>query len=428
MKKKDNKINLVEFYMDCQIVKRYCRYNLWSEEFCDYDKIKYCEIFMSKYFRVLVQQHILSYFGPVILRTLQISPCFIKYLKTGFIKYIDFHFLLFFRHNFFLNSKFFIKDIELFVREYFQRYVKEKVKEDLLKYVVKSINELVPVSLRWGFANRLIFLYFNSVISTQASLYTPKNFSSVLLLNGLNGALLNTSFGWAFFFKGKYNYVIFQKFKSLFSDKNSPFFKYSAVNNEKHKDTNNISLLSCGYSWCFYVFEKPCYKPSSLNFPLEKKKKIETSDDARTLIDSAIEGLGDFYEKKNDISIPLGDDNFSGKKMQIEKDFPKDVQIFFAGLDDCFGKKANKNMIYTPRLQAEPFEQFNYSLKDYTVNDYMISHKIDVTGGGLRYNLLNLNNIFLPNKKNVYKFSESFDNLFSRCDKVYYNQFGIPKI
>ena len=164
--KKHSKDDLAEFSNHCPIFKKYCQFNLWSEEFSEYDNVKYCGVYISRYIHAYTQDFLLKYFSPTFLSVLYTSSFFMKFVKSGFIKYIDYHFLLFFKCNFFLYSSRSSCDIETFVEQYFQRHIKRSFEEDLLICLTASVNELVPKSLQ-GRLNSGIKLFYARATKAQ---------------------------------------------------------------------------------------------------------------------------------------------------------------------------------------------------------------------------------------------------------------------
>lgn len=164
--KKYSKNDLARLYESCPAFKKYCQFNLCSEEFGEYDKVKYFEKYLQEYTHAFIQRQLLQCFSSSFLAILHTSPSFMKFVKSGFIKYIDFHFLLYFQSNSFHYSNASFKAIELFVEEYFQRYSRKVFEEDLLKCLVKSVNEVVPKSLQ-GFMDSRLRFFYNQNLSSQ---------------------------------------------------------------------------------------------------------------------------------------------------------------------------------------------------------------------------------------------------------------------
>nr|YP_448659.1 hypothetical protein DevioMp23 [Desmarestia viridis]AAS79045.1 hypothetical protein [Desmarestia viridis] len=157
--KNHSKNDLSILYDSCLVFKKYCQLNLWSEEFGEYDKVKHCGTHLYRYISAVTQVRILQCFSPAFLAILRTSPSFTKFMKSGFIKYIDFHFLLFFQYNSFHYSNDSFEEIETFVEEYFEKYSRKVFEEDLLKCLIRSINDIVPQSLQGFMAHRLTFFY-----------------------------------------------------------------------------------------------------------------------------------------------------------------------------------------------------------------------------------------------------------------------------
>lgn len=156
-----SKNDLVEFYYKCPLFKKYCQYNLWFGSFNEYDSIKYCKRYTYQYFNTSIKNFVLQHFSLSILFVLYASPCFIKFVESGFFKYLDFHFLLLFHNNYFNCSLKDKKNIENFVHKYFKKYLKNRLKQDLILCISKSINELPSNSFRLLLVNRTKYLRIN---------------------------------------------------------------------------------------------------------------------------------------------------------------------------------------------------------------------------------------------------------------------------
>nr|QWK44614.1 hypothetical protein [Laminaria ephemera] len=180
--KRYSETDLADFYTVSPVFKRYSQFNLWSENFSEYHNIKYCEIYLSQYIFGYIQKYILEHFSESFLLTLYNSPKFLKFIKSGFFKYIDLHFLLFFQNNLFFFSENSHEEMEIFVEEYFQRYIKFFFERDLLICLVACIYEIVPKSFR-GYLNiRLKFIYKELLLIKSD---TKSLSNSVVILNSV---------------------------------------------------------------------------------------------------------------------------------------------------------------------------------------------------------------------------------------------------
>nr|QWK45035.1 hypothetical protein [Lessoniopsis littoralis] len=334
--KRYSETDLADFYSVSPVFKRYSQLNLWSENFSEYNNIKYCEIYLSQYFFGRTQKYLLENFSDSFLLTLHNSPKFLKFLKSGFFKYINFHFLFLFQNNrfFFFGDSF--KEVEIFVEEYFQRYIQIFFEQDLLTCLVTCINEIVSKSFREYLNNRLKFVY-KKIIIVESNTKSLSN--SVVILNSTESVKNNTYFlGFVdykniiknfYFERSKVNILVKKKnlhffltgfpykiYKSLGRVKEIPgvikptfFFEdttyswgHSIINTHKKllPQTFNYGLfylsktstvykyftfsLEVGlflkyptslvfkYNWCFYTFSKCVYK-SFNTFTLHSKKK-----------------------------------------------------------------------------------------------------------------------------------------------------------
>ena len=135
--KEFSKNNLCQFYYDCPLFKKYCELGLWFGSFEEYKNIKYCEEYLQKYiYFFLLNRNLLKY------QRLVTDPHFIKFLDSRFFCHINSHFLIAFYKNSFLFS--FPRSklkIEIFVENYFQIYLQEKLEKEFLTCVIKFTNK-----------------------------------------------------------------------------------------------------------------------------------------------------------------------------------------------------------------------------------------------------------------------------------------------
>nr|QWK44843.1 hypothetical protein [Pterygophora californica] len=360
--KRYNEIDLSDFYVVSPVFKRYSQFNLWSENFSEYNHIKYCEMYLSQYFFGQTQKYLLENFSEAFLLTLYNSQRFLKFIKSGFFKYINFHFLLLFQNNrfFFFGDSF--KEVEIFVEEYFQRYIQNFFEQDLLTCIVSCINELVPNSFREYLNNRFKFIYkellivesntrslSNSVVilnlkgsdkkyySLGFSNYnlTIKNFyfersnvkiylkikSFYYYLTGFLSKIYksldsvtkvpevltptflleDTIYCWGHCRNNTYKTVFSKNFLySLFDlSKTSTGYKYLTFNREIK---SSLSLLAL-QKWCFYVFSKCIYKSFNIvSLHSGKKESNNVNHDFYFLLESS-RILINFDKKRNDMGI-----------------------------------------------------------------------------------------------------------------------------
>nr|QWK44461.1 hypothetical protein [Cymathaere triplicata] len=151
--------DLTDFYAVSPVFKKYSQYNLWSENFSEYHNIKYCEIYLSQFFFSRTQKYILEHFSESFLWTLHNSQIFLKFVHSGFFRYINYKFLFLLKRNklvFFSDS---YEEVEIFVEKYFERYIQKKFEQDLLICLVTCINEIGLKSFEGYLNNYLKFVH-----------------------------------------------------------------------------------------------------------------------------------------------------------------------------------------------------------------------------------------------------------------------------
>nr|QWK44767.1 hypothetical protein [Pleurophycus gardneri] len=359
--------DLAYFYAVSPVFKRYSQLNLWSENFSEYNNIKYCEIYLSQYFLGCTQKYILENFSESFLLTLHNSPKFLKFLKSGFFKYINYHFLLLFQNNRFFFGGDSFKEVEIFVEEYFQRYIQNFFEQDLLTCLVSCINEIVPKSFREYLNNRLEFVYkellivesntkflLNSVVilnligSDKNKYYslgfidyknTIKNFyferfkvdtpnkikafyfiltvfpykiyKSLGVVKEIPGVikptffLEDTIYCWGHCITSTYKKVPSQIFNyGLFDlSKTSIVFTYFIFNREVGSSLNFHPSIVSRYRWCFYTFSKGFYKAFN-PFPSHCIKKDSNNyNHDFYFLLESYRVLISFDKRRNDIAI-----------------------------------------------------------------------------------------------------------------------------
>lgn len=142
-KKRSYDINLVDFYSNCLLFNKYCQYNLWFGNFGEYNNIKYCKNYTQKYIYYWVHIFLLERFNLSFVIFLYKSPYFTKFVKSGFFKYLDYHFLLsLYKNSLTFDSKDKQK-VKFFVKFYFQNFLKERIEKDLLILIIKGTNEII---------------------------------------------------------------------------------------------------------------------------------------------------------------------------------------------------------------------------------------------------------------------------------------------
>lgn len=147
--------DLANFYYSCVLFKKYYQYNLWFGTFGEYDNIKYCKKYLQQSIYRWIHIFLLQRFNLFFIIFLYKSPCFIKFIESRFLKYLDYHFLLLFYNNCFtfdLKGK---QKIKIFAEFYFQNFLKKRFKKDLLILVPNAINEITLNVLTKHLTNRL---------------------------------------------------------------------------------------------------------------------------------------------------------------------------------------------------------------------------------------------------------------------------------
>lgn len=155
LKKKRSENALVNLCYSCSLFKKYYQYNLWFGSYVEYNNIKYCKKYTHKYVYYWVHFFLLQRFNLSFVILLYKSPCFIKFVESGFLKYLDYHFLLLFYNNCFVCD---LKDkqkIKFFVKFYFQIFLKKRFEKDLLITITKAINEIVSEVFLKHLTNRV---------------------------------------------------------------------------------------------------------------------------------------------------------------------------------------------------------------------------------------------------------------------------------
>nr|YP_003288871.1 hypothetical protein SacooM_p22 [Saccharina coriacea]BAI48723.1 hypothetical protein [Saccharina coriacea] len=178
--KRYSEADLADFYSVSPVFKKYSQLHLWSENFSEYYNLKYCEVYISQYIFGCTQKYILEYFSKSFLLTLQNSPNFLKFIKSGFFKYINYHFLLLFQNNCFFCFEEPHEEVEIFVEEYFQRYIQNYFERDLLMCIVTCIHNRVPKSFD-GYLNIRIKSIYNELLFLESNIKFLSN--PVIFLN-----------------------------------------------------------------------------------------------------------------------------------------------------------------------------------------------------------------------------------------------------
>nr|UNI92469.1 hypothetical protein [Silvetia siliquosa] len=313
----------------------------------------------------------MKYFSLSFLLILYDSPIFIKFIKSGFIKYVDFKFLLFFQENFLMHTRRPDKDIENFVDLYFKRHIRKKFENDLLCCLTKAVNELVPQSIRRPLILRLRFkeCYLNSILKVtnynclrdlpriNTSIYKSGFVCRSVGTNKTEGIseLLFKTFKRKIYrsFKVYKNslYIIFsglpsssfavsEKFSYHCINKKYTFYCCSSINKEDliHQYSFKLKWLNCLYLLFFkglyiYFF---FFAPSNLDILFQGGLNNKRHKNFDHLFDFALEGLEQFNYRKTRIQSPGHYKSFHKKNLkatiisgEVLKDLPITLNNYF---------------------------------------------------------------------------------------------------
>lgn len=143
IKKSHSVDDLVNFYYSCPLFRKYYQYNLWFGSFGEYDNLIYCTKFINRYVYCWVHFFLLQRFSLSFVIFLYKSPCFMKFLESGFIKYLDYKFLLSFSNNSFRFDNKSKQRLKQYIKSYFYSALKKQVEKDLLILVTKTKKEII---------------------------------------------------------------------------------------------------------------------------------------------------------------------------------------------------------------------------------------------------------------------------------------------
>nr|YP_010127830.1 hypothetical protein KQ360_mgp17 [Lessonia flavicans]QPP20357.1 hypothetical protein [Lessonia flavicans] len=231
-----SEIDLTDFYVSSPVFKRYSKLNLWSDNFSEYHNINYCSIYLSQYIWGCTQKYILEHFNEYFLLILYDNPKFLKFLKSGFFKYITPHFLFFFQNNHFFFSEDSYKEMEIFVEEYFQRYIQIFFKRDLLICLVACMHELVPNSFKGYLQNRLEHIH-KEILLIELNNASLSN--SVVILNFVEDAKnKNYPLGFSCYKKTIKNFYFFGDKINIVSKPRLSYFFLIGFNYKIYKSLN----------------------------------------------------------------------------------------------------------------------------------------------------------------------------------------------
>lgn len=134
---------LINSYSSCFLFKKYYKYDLWFGSFYEYHNIKYCKKYIQKYIYCWIHIFLGQRFSLSFVIILYKSPRFIKFIESGFFKYLDSNFLLLFSKNCFTFRQKGEQEIKNFVKSYFYSDIKKSLEKDFLVVVNKVINETI---------------------------------------------------------------------------------------------------------------------------------------------------------------------------------------------------------------------------------------------------------------------------------------------
>lgn len=335
MLKEDREIknDLVTFYNSCLLFKKYDQYNLWFGDFYEYSNIKYCKKYFQKYVYFWIYFFLLQRFSIFFVKFLYKSPYFIKFVESGFFKYLNYHFLLSFYNNNFifdfdLKGK---QKIKIFVKFYFQNFLKRRLKKDLLLLLTKVISDIILNLLIKLLINRLKFIqiYVRRVWLNDKILV--KNKKEVYFI-GL--------FYFNYLIKKSYYNLFFTHLDNLYKLK----FVYKLLLKSKPINFNENKILSINL------------KPVKVNILIREKFFIGlpqklfyfNNKDIQYLIES-FELLPNFNEQEKNISLYqksniLFEDSLLQEHLIFKKSF-KIFKLFFKSFNFCFIKYKYKKKL-----------------------------------------------------------------------------------
>nr|YP_011016994.1 hypothetical protein UYP72_mgp17 [Lessonia nigrescens]WQB61672.1 hypothetical protein [Lessonia nigrescens] len=256
---KYSEIDLTDFYVLSPVFKKYSRLNLWSENFSEYHNINYCSIYLSQYICGCTQKYILEHFNDYFLLVLHKNPKFLKFLKSGFFKYITPHFLFFFQNNHFFFKEDSYEEMEIFVEEYFQRYIQIFFTRDLLICLVACMYELVPNSFKRYLQQQLEHIH-KEIIFIELNNTSLSN--SVIILNFIEEAKnKNYPLGFSCYKKTIKNFYFFLNKINIVNKPKLPYFFLLGFNYKIYKSLNTRKKGSnvLKFSFSSFFLEETTY-------------------------------------------------------------------------------------------------------------------------------------------------------------------------
>lgn len=181
-KKKGSKNNLKKLCDSCLLFKKYAQYDLWFGGSDEYKNIVYCKKYTQKYIYYQVHIFLLQRFNLPLVIFLYTSPCFTKFVESGFLKYLDSNFLLSFHNNRFTCDSTGKKKMKAFVKIYFQNVLRGCFEEDLLILVIKLINEIAFKPLTNGL--KTIQISAEQTLSNDKDLFKEAEIQKIIYVLG----------------------------------------------------------------------------------------------------------------------------------------------------------------------------------------------------------------------------------------------------
>ena len=143
LEKDHSETDLTKLSYKCLVFKKYYQYDLWLGNYSEYYNLQYCKKYTQKYLYYLTHTFLLKNFDIFFVGLLYKSPSFIRFIKSGFLIYLDYHFLVLFYYscsNFGRKAE---KEIKSFVKLYFHFFLKKRFEKDLFDLINEAMYETV---------------------------------------------------------------------------------------------------------------------------------------------------------------------------------------------------------------------------------------------------------------------------------------------
>lgn len=332
--------DLVNFYYSCMLFKKYDQYNLWFGTFGEYDNIKYCEKYLQQSIYRWIHIFLLQRFNLFFVLFLYKSPCFMKFVESGFLKYLDYHFLLLFYNNSFTFNLKGKQKIKIFVKFYFQNSLKKRLEKDLLILVTNAINEITLNVLIKHLTNRLkdIQIYMEWFRLNEKILFklvTIKNKKEVYFIGFIYFNYLVKKGYYGSYFINLGNLYPLKFYRPLISLKLIHKSMLERLNFKENK-TLKFNLKPVKVS-------KPKMEKTFIGFP--RKTSEGSNRDIQHLVES-VEFLGAFNSQEKSVGLYKNSniifkDSYSQKHLLFIKPF-KNFKVF----NKYFVKYKHKNKFF----------------------------------------------------------------------------------